>query len=143
MLITNFDKKEEPIYREAVRRFGRKELYVDKNAYVGYGVLDEYSSALRCKVVNIDLTRFWKIFDEVRNEMWCISFTVVNETMYLCWQKPFLEEDGYFWTCKDIVKECLNENTPEHPFIFHTRREAIDFLKSRNFSQKCKVMKFE
>ena len=61
MLITNFDKSEEPIYREAVKRFGEKELYIDRNAYIGgYNrIKDDSMSALRCKVP-MDLTEFWK-----------------------------------------------------------------------------------
>ena len=67
MLITNFDKSEEPIYREAVKRFGKKELYIDRNAYIGgYNrIKDDSMSALRCKVP-MDLTEFWKIFDEIK-----------------------------------------------------------------------------
>ena len=63
MLITNFRKNEEPRYREAVRLFGKKELYVDRNAFVN-GVRDDSASALRCTSY-IELSEFWKIFDSL------------------------------------------------------------------------------
>ena len=65
MLVTNFDKTEESIYRKAVKLFNNNKIYVDKNAYYGNGVKSSTMSALRCTDY-LDLTEFWKIFDNVK-----------------------------------------------------------------------------
>lgn len=72
MLITNFDKKEEIIYREAVKRYGLNTLYVDSNAYVN-GVKDDSMSALRCNDIIRDLTKFWEIFNDVKHNLKIIN----------------------------------------------------------------------
>lgn len=64
MLITNFDKKNEPLYRKAVEQYVKKELYIDKNAYWKNGHKDENMSALRC-TTQMDLSDFWRLFDKL------------------------------------------------------------------------------
>lgn len=143
MLITNFDKGEEPIYREAVKRFGKKELYVDRNAYVGFGKKDNSMSALRCNS-SIELTEFWKIFDEIKNTKWCITTNDIDKSgiLYLGWQNPAWDESGYFWTSKDVIESILKNNTAKHPFLFNSKKDAVKQLKSIHIPQKCRIMKW-
>ena len=76
--------------------------------------------------------------------IWCISTNKISEqTMYLGWQHPAWDEDGYFWTLEDVIPEMLINNTPEHPFLFGSREEAIRHLKSLNLPQKCRVVKWQ
>lgn len=80
------------------------------------------------------------------NEKWIIttdSFFNKNETLYLAWQEPAWDEDGYFWTWKDVFKELENQSTLEHPFIFVSRKAAIRKLKKLNIPCKCRVVKWE
>lgn len=76
--------------------------------------------------------------------MYCIinRSKELNETYYLAWQNPAWDEDGYFWTSKETAREILFNNTKEHPFLFNSRREAIEFLKSSNIYQKCSIIKW-
>ena len=62
--------------------------------------------------------------------------------MYLAWQNPVWDDDGYFWTSKEVVKEILCNNTKEHPFLFRSRAEAIAHLKSINVPQKCSIVRW-
>ena len=61
---------------------------------------------------------------------------------YLAWQNPVWDDDGYFWTSKEVVKEILCNNTEKHPFLFPNRREAIEHLKSINIPQRCSIIKW-
>lgn len=80
---------------------------------------------------------------ELVHEKWCITAKLFdNETSYLAWQKPAWDEDGYFWTSREILQKAINNNTPEHPFLFNSRRAAIKHLKSINISQKCRVIRW-
>ena len=65
-----------------------------------------------------------------------------NDVMYLAWQTPAWDEDGYFWTWKDSMKEILHNNTPEHPFLFNNREEAKAFLEKHNLPQKCEIIRW-
>jgi|GEM_PF-5667698 len=59
-----------------------------------------------------------------------------GETWYLGWQEPVWDEDGYFWTMKDVINEIIKDNTKEHPFIFNTKQGAINLarmLKIRDY----------
>lgn len=77
------------------------------------------------------------------HEKWCITSKLFdNETSYLAWQKPAWDEDGYFWTSRDVVENIIEKNTPEHPFLFNSRRAAIKHLKSINIPQKCRVIRW-
>lgn len=73
MLITNFYKGEETLYRQAVRIYGDKKLYIDQNAYVNRQK-DMSASALRYNGQFKDLTEFWKIFDGLKHE-----YSIVNK----------------------------------------------------------------
>ena len=77
--------------------------------------------------------------------MWCIitEHILDKEIMYLGWQHPVWEDDGYFWTYKDVIKEIIKDNVPEHPFLFESRGEAVKALKALKLPQKCKVIEFE
>lgn len=82
---------------------------------------------------------------ELTHEKWCITaklFDFDDEISYLAWQKPAWDEDGYFWTSRDIVEGIINNNTPEHPFLFNSRRTAIKYLKSINIPQKCRIIRW-
>lgn len=73
---------------------------------------------------------------------WCIitegdSDTDIN---YLGWQ-PYIWDDGYSWTDKKGIKEILEKNTLEHPFLFDSKEEAIAHLKTLGISQKCRVIR--
>lgn len=79
----------------------------------------------------------------MKNEVWCITTDgLIDETMYLGWQNPAWTDDGYFWTYKDVISEILANNTPEHPFLFKSRKDAIAHLKSINLPQRCRVIRF-
>lgn len=80
--------------------------------------------------------------------MWIIitgCFTDKNEIMYLGWQNPAWDDDGYFWTSKETIQTILwnGNNTKEHPFLFNTREDAIIHLKRINIPQKCRVIKWQ
>lgn len=80
---------------------------------------------------------------ELSHEKWCIITNLFgNETNYLAWQEPAWDEDGYFWTSRDIVEGVIKNNTPEHPFLFNSRKAAIKHLKSINIPQKCRVIRW-
>lgn len=80
---------------------------------------------------------------ELRHEKWCITTNLFdNETYYLAWQKPICNKSGYCWTSREILEDMIKNNTPEHPFLFDSRKAAIKHLKSINISQKCKVIRW-
>lgn len=77
---------------------------------------------------------------------WCITTNgfVGTEKMYLGWQKPAWDEDGYFWTNKKTLMEIVHlYNTTDHPFIFSSRTKAIKHLKTLNIPQKCKAERLQ
>lgn len=73
--------------------------------------------------------------------MYCIIHKTTEETMFLAWQKPAWDESGYFWTNKDNFVKCIHNSTPEHPFLFSTREDGVEHLKSINIPQKCSVVR--
>lgn len=81
---------------------------------------------------------------ELAHEKWCITAKILDddEMSYLAWQNPVWDEDGYFWTSRDVVENIIEKNTPEHPFLFNNRRVAIKHLKSINIPQKCRVIRW-
>ena len=80
---------------------------------------------------------------ELEHEKWCITAKLFdNEISYLAWQKSAWDEDGYFWTSRDIVESIIKKNTLDHPFLFDSRRAAIKHLKSINISQKCRIVRW-
>lgn len=49
---------------------------------------------------------------------------------YLAWQHPAWNESGYFWTGDfNDFRECLPNNTDEHPFLFDDPKNAIELIK--------------
>lgn len=60
--ITNFDKGDELIYRQAIQKSGIKGLWIDES--VGY----EGDKSLHMSPKN-DLTNFWKIFDTIKKSL--------------------------------------------------------------------------
>lgn len=79
---------------------------------------------------------------ETEEELWCITTTADgNDVMYLGWQNPAWDEDGYFWTQKETISEILQNNTVDHPFLFHSREAAIMRLKGMKLPQNCKVVR--
>lgn len=74
--------------------------------------------------------------------VWCITTDGLcdkNEKMYLAWQNPAWDEDGYFWTSKETMKEVLYNNVLWHRFLFHSRNAAIKHLKTIDIPQKCRI----
>lgn len=81
--------------------------------------------------------------NELEHAKWCITTDNLSGTgiVYLGWQKPVWNEYGYFWTRKETIKEIIEtNNTPEHPFIFDSRKDAIKHLKTIDIPQKCRVV---
>lgn len=75
--------------------------------------------------------------------MYCIIHkSKVFGKNYLAWQNPVWDDDGYFWTSKEVVKEILCNNTEEHPFLFRNKKDAIEHLKSINIPQKCSIVRW-
>jgi hypothetical protein len=77
---------------------------------------------------------------------WVITTTDLStddKIMYLAWQNPTWDDDGYFWTDKEILPDCMKNDIPEHPFTFDTRVAAIKHLKSINIPQKCRVIEID
>ena len=82
---------------------------------------------------------------ELRHEKWCITTDYFNKKKidYLAWQNPvFLGDDGYFWARREAFEKILHNSTPDHPFLFNTRREAIRHLKSIDIPQKCRIIRW-
>ena len=65
VLITNFCKDQESLYRRAIEKFGRKELYIWQDAYWENGKKDPDCLALRCSD-SFDLSEFWKILEDLK-----------------------------------------------------------------------------
>lgn len=74
--------------------------------------------------------------------MYCITSNIFGDIMYLAWQNPVWDDDGYFWTSKEVVTEILCNNTQEHPFLFGSKEEAVKHLQTLNIPQKCSVVKW-
>ena len=81
-------------------------------------------------------------FVKTNKEFWCITTEDDWGLLYLGWQNPVWNEDGYFWTSKNVIREILQHNIPEHPFLFKTEQEAIKHAKSIGLPQKWKAIKF-
>lgn len=76
------------------------------------------------------------------NSGWCIATDFSeNDIVYLCWQQPAWEDDGYFWTSIDSLLKCICNNTATHPFVFTSRKEAINHIKRLNLTQRCRVVR--
>ena len=69
VLITNFHKDQESLYRRAIEEFGNPELFIWRDAYWENGTKDEDCLALRCGP-DVDLSKFWKILEDLR-KVWC------------------------------------------------------------------------
>lgn len=75
--------------------------------------------------------------------MYCICAEICGDDMYLAWQKPcFLEDDGYFWTWKEWLDKCIQDNVPEHPFLFESEAEANEFVKTFKCHARCFVTEY-
>lgn len=72
MFITNFSKKDLPIYEKAIETYvnktGRDTLYIVKTGYDHHGELLPNDRSLHNFKLNDDLTDFWDIFYEVKKE---------------------------------------------------------------------------
>ena len=82
---------------------------------------------------------------ELEHEKWCITTDDITHDgiVYLGWQNPTWDEDGYFWTSKENLEKIVEaNNTEEHPFIFTSRNKAIKYLKTLHIPQKCRVVKW-
>jgi hypothetical protein len=63
-VITNFDKKDTNLFKEAIEISGIKELYISQDAYWLNGHKDPKLSALKC-TCEMDLTKFWDVFESI------------------------------------------------------------------------------
>lgn len=84
-------------------------------------------------------------FDELEHEKWCITTKdlVGKDIVYLGWQNPAWDEDGYFWTSREVIEKIMEtHNTKEHPFIFTNKQKAIKHLKTLHIPQKCRVVRW-
>ena len=81
---------------------------------------------------------------ELKHEKWCITTDDLchDGIVYLAWQKPAWDEDGYFWTSRETLQKAIGNNTLDHPFLFNSRRTAIKYLKSINIPQKCRIIRW-
>ena len=66
-VLTNFVKKEESIYREAIEKSGKDFLYIKEDAYWLDGTYDETLSALWTNK-NEDLSDFWELLRSLKAE---------------------------------------------------------------------------
>ena len=67
-LITNFTKKERPIYQKAIKKYGWDGLYISEDAYWRDGTKDSGLLSLRWSgEERRELSEFWKIFNDIRN----------------------------------------------------------------------------
>lgn len=61
-------------------------------------------------------------------EMYIVTSHFWEKTFYLAWQPPVFEDDGYFWTGREVVEEIRKEspefNNCDHPFLFETEEAA-------------------
>ena len=65
-LVTNFDKKREPIFKEAIKQFGWDGLTITKDAYWQNGTRDRSMYALRFTTkVCVELKKFWEIVERL------------------------------------------------------------------------------
>ena len=79
-------------------------------------------------------------FHDDKNDYWCIAIEENDKTLFLGWRKPTKNKSGYFWTAnKNIVREVFFNSTPEHPFLFKTEQEAINYVSHLNITKKLKV----
>lgn len=63
-LITNFNKAQEPLFREAIKQSGKDFLYIREDAYWCDGTKDESMMALWSKRYE-DLSDFWRLFEKL------------------------------------------------------------------------------
>lgn len=64
-LLTNFNKEQRPLYEEAIRRYGKGDVFITDDAYWNNGVRDDSMCALRC-AVDKDYSEFWRAFELVK-----------------------------------------------------------------------------
>ena len=67
-LLTNFDKKEESTYREAIEKSGKDFLYIKEDAYWIDGTYDETLSALWTNK-DENLSDFWELLRSLKKEV--------------------------------------------------------------------------
>ena len=77
--------------------------------------------------------------------VWCIMTNYWgknsdHEPMYLAWQNPAWDDDGYFWTSKETMEEIYYNNCSWHLFLFSSRENAIKHLKKIKISQRCSIV---
>jgi hypothetical protein len=64
-LLTNFKKENMPLYDEAIRRYGKGDVFITDEAYWENGRKDESMCALRC-TIDKDYSEFWRVFEMVK-----------------------------------------------------------------------------
>ena len=67
-LLTNFKLEALPIYEEALRRYGKDDVYICEDAYWGNGYKDETMCSVRRRREG-DFSEFWNIVHQVKAEM--------------------------------------------------------------------------
>lgn len=77
--------------------------------------------------------------------VWCITTDFLEDGKsieYLAWQNPAWDDDGFFWTNKETMKEIYGNNTFEHRFLFATQKQAISHLKKIHIPQRCRIVQY-
>ena len=79
----------------------------------------------------------------MEKNVWCIASDEVfgDKRAYLGWQNPAWDEDGYFWTFEEVLKEIQENNKTGHRFLFATRSDALRFLRSMRLKQRCHIVR--
>lgn len=64
-----------------------------------------------------------------------------EEPLYLGWQKPAWDLDGYFWTSKETIDEMLNKGFVSNTFkyIFLNKGEALNHIKQNLSYKNCEI----
>lgn len=87
VLVTNFSKYREPIYREAIEKYGDSRFYISYEAFDVFGdpVKNSYSLRMNSESGRVeDLSSFWRIFDSISRTMEMIE-TWKHEKKYYWW----------------------------------------------------------
>ena len=64
-LLTNFDKEERPMFEEAIRQYGKADVFITDDAYDMSGRCVDWYHALRC-THDGDYSPFWRVFERVK-----------------------------------------------------------------------------
>lgn len=100
-----------------------------------------------------NISLYEPVLERYENSNWVTSeaiycITAINElnreTLYLAWDEKRYFDNGYFWATKDEFEDVVCNNVPEHPFLFNSKQEAAEVLKTLRFiPQTCKIVRYK